>query len=202
MTGKRASRIAALALVAAALSACVANPPKPQASVPAYAPPGSGPVARLLVRVNHGGGRSAISTFEQPVGCSLRREIIGTTAREPMSQTFRLVANRLQTLSFLHVREDRRACEILLSFEPRAGGTYLMRNAATAEGCSVELFNTTNPDSPVVERTRIRRERVGLGLSDNACKPLMTTVRARGPAEGRDAPAGSLEPFTELLPGK
>lgn len=197
MKRPRALRSAALALAAAALSACVANPPKPSASAPAYTPPGSGPVARLVVRVNHVGGRYAISTFEQPVGCSLRREIASATAREPMSQTFNLVANKLQTLSFLHVREDKRTCEILLSFEPRAGSSYLMRNSATAEGCSVELFNTTNPDSSVIERTRIRRERVGVGLSDNACKPILTTVRPKG-----DAPAGALDPFIELLPGK
>lgn len=170
--------------------------------MPAYVPPSGGPVARLIVRVNHVGGGSAISTFEQPIGCSLRREIARTTAREPLSQTFNLVANRLQTLSFLHVREDKRGCEILLSFEPRAGSTYLMRNAATADNCSVELYNTSNPDSPVVERTRIRRERIGLGLSDNACKPLLTTVRPQGAAQGRDTPAGALDPFIELLPGK
>lgn len=202
MTRLRALRSAALALAAAALPACVANPPKPLASAPAYAPPSGGPLARLTIRVNHVSGHSTISTFEQPVGCSLRREIASVTAREPVNQPFNIVANRLQTLSFLHVGADKRTCEILFSFEPRAGNSYLMRNAATSQGCRVELFNTTNPDSPAVERTGIRRERVGVGLNDNACKPLMTTVRPRGPAEGRDAPAGSLDPFIELLPGK
>ena len=189
----------------ALLAGCAENPAKPPATTSSYTAPSGGPTARLLVRVNHLGGRYSISTFDQPVGCSLRREFTSATAREPESQAFVLAANKLQTLSFLHVRADRQACEVVLSFEAKAGNTYLMRNIANAEGCRVELFNATNADAPTVERTRIRRERVGMGLNDNACKPLMSTVRPRdaaGSPDSRDAKLDALEPFIQLLPGK
>jgi len=186
------------------LAACGTSPIPPQATAPVYAPPTTGPAARLVVRVNHVGGRYTISTFEQPVACSRRREFAASTAREPESQAFTLTANKLQTLSFTHVRADRRACEVIVSFEPRAGNTYLMRNTATAEGCGIELVNVSNSDAPVAERTRIRREKIGFGQVDNACKPLTSTVSR--PAAGADArvpgrPDGGLEPFIQLLPG-
>jgi hypothetical protein len=179
-------------------------PLQPQSGVPAYAPPASGPAARLLVRVNHVGGLYSVSAFEQPVACSHRRQFVASTAREPESQAFTLAANKLQTLSFTHLRADKRGCEVIVSFEPRAGNTYLMRNTATAEGCSVQLFNTSNADAPVVERTRIRREKVGFGRIDDACKPLTSTIpRPAAGANGRDPgkPDDALEPFMQFLPG-
>jgi hypothetical protein len=63
----------------------------------------------------------------------------------------------------------------------------------------VELFDMSNADNPVPEPTRMRRERVGMGLADNACKPLTSTVRSAAPAEARP---DALEPFMDLLPRK
>ncbi len=189
-----------LILVALALGACVANPAKPGARFPGYEAPAAGPTARLVVRVNNPGGHYTVSTFEQPVACTKRREFVSATALQPESATFALVANKLQTLSFLHIRPDRRGCEIIVSFEPRAGNSYLMRNTATAEGCQVELFNATDANAAVVERTRIRRERIGMGLDENACKPLTSTVTR--PAAGSAGSGNALDPFIDLLPSK
>jgi hypothetical protein len=192
-------------LAATVFAGCVSNPPLAQA--PLYISPTSGPTARLLLRINHTGGRYTVSSFAQPLGCSHRQEFVSATVREPERQIVTLPANRLQTLSFMHVRDDRQSCQVIVSFEPRAGNTYLMRNTADAKGCTVELVNASNPEVPMQERSRIVRERVGMGLNDNACKPLTSTVSvlpAKGAApEVRGASAvDSLEPFKDLLPGK
>jgi hypothetical protein len=195
-------QLACACATALAVWGCV--PATVKQAAPGYQGPTSGPSARLLVRVSHPGGRYSVSNFDQPVACTHRREFVSATALEPASATFELVANKLQTLSFLHVRPDRKGCEVIVSFEPRAGNSYLMRNTANAEGCRVELFNTTNADGAVVERTRIRRERIGMGLADNACKPLTSTVPRTGQSAAPDASGegrpDALEPFLDLLP--
>ncbi len=181
------------------LSGCAGNPMTPE--VLSYAPPATGPTAKLVVRVDQGAGRYVVSSFDQPVACSRRRQFVSAAGRDPGRHEFVLAANRLQTLSFLHVRDDKQACEVILSFEPRNASTYLMRNTATAKGCTVELFNSTNADAATIERTLIRRERVGMGSRDSACRPLTSTVQPRNPPAGSQRP-DYLEPFVDLLPGK
>ncbi|TWO71042.1 hypothetical protein FN976_12020 [Caenimonas sedimenti] len=167
-----------LALVLTA--GCVTVPPAPN-----YTPPTGGPSARLLVRTLHPGqGTVSISTFEQPVACSRRQLLERTTAAEPARSEFTLRANRLQSLSFVYMRNDRRACEVIVSFQPKANGRYLMRNRAGGDGCSVELIDATNPDQPADEPSTLRRERVGLAATDNACRPLTSVTPARSRTDG------------------
>jgi hypothetical protein len=154
-----------IALAAAFLAGCAA-PVQQGARTPApmYSPPASGAVARLLLRVNHSGGRYTVSTFAQPVSCSQRQEVISTTVREPERQIVSLAANRLQTLSFMHQPNERQACQVIVSFQPRAGKTYLMRNHADGNGCTTELLDASNPEQPAGEASRIHRERIGMGV--------------------------------------
>src|SRR5207253_672602 len=98
---------------------------------------------RLVIRVSQPGGRYEVSAFAQPLACSGRRTIIRSSSSNTDHGEFVLAANRLQTISFLHVRPDQKACEMVFSFEPRTDNVYLLRNFAGAEGCRVELFNVT-----------------------------------------------------------
>lgn len=191
-------------LAAILLAGCAAPPARPPAPAPLYTAPTTGPTARLLLRVNHPGGRYTVSTFAQPVSCSRRQEFASATVREPERQTVTLAANRLQTLSFMHQPNERQACQVIFSFEPRAGKTYLMRSAADAQGCNVELVDATNPERPALEASRINRERIGFGLNDNGCKPITSTLP--GTATPARAPAAAarqedtLGPYRDLLP--
>ena len=196
-----------LPLIAAVLlSGCATAPTKPAAPAPLYSPPTSGPTARLLLRVINPGGRYTISTYAQPVSCSQRQEVVSTTVKEPERTSMTLAANRLQTISFMQQPNERTACQVIFSFEPRAGKTYLMRGASDVQGCSIELYDATNPDRPVAETTRMHRERIGYGQNDNACKAITSTAAPRPssapgsaqPARGEDA----LAPFRDLLPGR
>ena len=200
MSLQLSARFLAGLVVATALAACVTQPLNPEVAVPHYLAPASGPTARLMLRVSQPGGRYVVSTYEQPVSCSQRREMISGTVHEPERQTFTIAANKLQTLTFMYARPDRQVCQIIFSFEPKAGSTYLMRNTANAEGCQVEMINATNVDAPLVERTRVARDRLGWGLNDNACKPLLSAAPRSAPAGAATAPANSLEPFKDLLP--
>jgi hypothetical protein len=181
------------------LAGCAAPANRPHAPAPLYSAPTSGPTARLLLRVNNPGGRYTISTYAQPVSCSQRQEFVSATVREPERIAVNLAANRLQTLAFMHQPNERQACEVIVSFEPRAGKTYLLRGAADAQGCNLELVDASNPERPAAEATRIARERIGFGLVDNACKPITSTARPAAPAanaRGED----SLGPYRDLLP--
>lgn len=196
-----------LCVCIASLTGCAQNTNQFGGAAPLYAPPTNGPTAKLLLRVQHPGGRYTISTYEQPIGCSHRQEFVSATVREPERQAVVIAANRLRTISFMHVLENRQACQVILSFEPKAGATYLMRNFADAKGCNIDLINASNPEQPVRESSAIERERVGLGLIDNACKGLASTTPARPPKGiGTAASSGtkpdSLESFKDLLPGK
>jgi hypothetical protein len=193
-------------LAAALLAGCATQPVKAPSPAPAYAAPTSGPTARLLVRVNHSGGRYTVSSFAQPVSCSQRQEFVSASVREPERQAFTLGANRLQTLSYMQQPNDRQACQVIVSFEPRAGKTYLMRNTADAQGCGVELVDASDLEHPALERSRMVRERIGFGLNDNACKPILSTSvpvptgAAAAQAPGSRAKDDSLAPFRDLLP--
>lgn len=198
-----------LCLLAAILAAgCNTLPTAIPNQAPLYAAPASGPLAKLLLRVSIPDGRYTLSTFSQPVGCSGRQDFVSSTLKDPERQTVVLSANKLQTISFLHETTDRRTCQVIVSFQPRSGNTYLMRNRSTADSCSVELINATNPDAPSVEASRIKRERIGYGKIDNACKPLISTVTTPStpaPAGGLGPPgqapnAESLDAFKDLLP--
>lgn len=191
-----------LPLFAAVLLAGCAAPSTRPVQAPLYSAPASGPTARLLLRVINPGGRYTLSTYAQPVSCSQRQEFVSATVREPDRTTVNLTANRLQTISFMHQPNEREACQVIFSFEPRAGKTYLLRGTADAKGCNIELYDATNPDRPVAEASRIARERVGFGQNDNACKPLASTAAPRsaaGPAaNSRDE--DTLGPYRDLLP--
>lgn len=196
-------------LLALLVSGCANQPTQPtQPAQPAavYVPPSSGPVATVLLRVNHLGGRYTVSTYEQAATCSQRRQLLSGSVPQPERQQRVLAANRLQTLSFMHVRDDRQSCQVIRSFEPRAGKTYLMRSTASKDGCTLEIIDATNPEQPSQEATGIARERTGLGLNDNACKPLVSSVPGTAAPKALNLPGAagqgtpSLEPFRDLLP--
>ena len=191
-----------LTLIAVVLLAgCAAPANRAYAPAPLYSAPASGPMARLLLRVNNPGGRYTISTYAQPVSCSQRQEFVSATVREPEHTTVRLAANRLQTVSFMHHPNERQACEVIFSFEPRAGKTYLLRGGADAQGCTMDLLDASNPERPAAEATRITRERIGFGLVDNACKPIASTTAAQPAAPAANARSeDALGPYRDLLP--
>jgi hypothetical protein len=138
------------------------------------------------------------------VSCSRRQEFVSSTLREPERNAVNLVANRLQTLSFMHQPNERQARQVILSFEPRAGKTYLMRSMADAQGCKVELVDASNLERPALEASRINRERVSFGLNDNACTPIASTAAPRPAAPSEPAAISpgedTLGPYRDLLP--
>lgn len=197
-------RAAAGTALAALAAGCAAPGPAPggPAAAPAYVAPTQGPRATLLVRVVHAGGRYAVSTYEQPVTCSRRREITGGAQKDPERVSTQLAAARLQTLSFMFVRPDTRVCEITISFEPVRARSYLMRSFVEGERCRVELIDATSPDAPAPVQ-HLRRERLGHGMHDNACRPLANAVMQPAPgtpSTARDGGAPSLDDFRDLLP--
>jgi hypothetical protein len=193
---------AAIALLAACAARTSVNAPVRITPAPLYSAPTQGNRATLLLRVVHPGGQYTLSTFEQPVSCSQRREFVSSTVRDPERISKQVLADRLQTVSFLHVRTDRRLCEVIVSFEPVRGRTYLMRSTGDMERCRVEIVDMTLADSPREVPIR-HRDRIGYGLHDNACKPITSTgmVAPAGPAGGAATPtAPSLDDFRDLLP--
>lgn len=173
------------ALLGAALACGCANPPAPAVQRPTTAASAAtsakGPSARLLVRtLQPGGGTASISTFEQPVACARRQVLERTSIADPPRSEFALRAGRLQTLSFLYVRGDRRGCELIVSFEPKANRTYLMRNRVLGDHCELELIDATNPDRPQLEPSTLRRERTGAPGGDDICRPISSTAAPRG----------------------
>jgi hypothetical protein len=198
-----ASQAAGLAAVLlAACAAPSANAPVRITPAPLYSEPAQGNRATLVLRVVHPGGQYTLSTYEQPVSCSQRREFVSSTVREPDRISKQIVAGRLQTVGFLHVRTDRRLCEVIVSFEPARGRSYLMRSTGDAERCRVEIIDATAADAPR-EVPVLRRERNGYGLHDNACKPI-TSTGIKPPAAAASAAAAparpSLDDFRDLLP--
>lgn len=164
--------------------------------LPAYAPPAAGAEAALLVRVVQSGSRYVVSTFQQPVSCSGRRQIAAGSEREPERVSTRLAAGRLQTLAaYFESADHRRACEVILSFEPAKGHTYLMRNTLEGNQCVAELAEVGANARAV---PTLQRQRRGLNLAQDACQPLTTTALP-GTARPQSG-AGSLEDYRDLLP--
>lgn len=193
----------ALALLAGCASRN-ANAPVRITPAALYAAPTQGDRATLMLRVVHPGGQYTISTYEQPVSCSSRREFVSSTVRDPERTSTQVVAGRLQTVGFLHVRTDRRICEVIVSFQPARGRTYLMRSIGDMERCQVDILDATSADAPR-EAPILRRERIGYGLHDNACKPITSTAMvspapAAGGASGTAPARPSLDDFRDLLP--
>jgi hypothetical protein len=141
------------------------------------------------------------AAFAQPVSCSQRRDVVNASHKDPERISTGITSGKLQTLAFHFIRQDRKTCQVLLSFEPKAGKTYLMRNVADSEGCRSELLDITNPDAAKAEPSRMHREPTGFLQADNACKPLTSTLPDSA-RKGVDARANPLEGFRDLLPGR
>ena len=166
---------------------------------PLYREPTSGPQARLLLRVTQPGGMYVLSTYENAASCSGRREFVRATVQEPERISRQIPAGRVQTVGFLFLRQDNRVCELMMSFEPARGRTYLMRNSVEGERCHVELIDVTSLDNPAAV-PHLRRERVGYGRLDNACKPVASTSMPAAPAPTPRPTAPTLDDFRDLLP--
>lgn len=184
----------------ALLAGCAGPGARPPTAAPPYQAPAHGAQATLLLRVTQPGGQYSLSTFENPVSCSRRRELASGTEREPERVARQVPAGKLQSVSFLYRNTNRQACEVILSFEPARGRTYLVRNVVEAKKCSMELVDITSPNQPAPV-PRMQRTRLGYGLLDEACQPITSTAMpAPAGTATRDEP--SLDAFRDLLPTK
>lgn len=183
-------------MVALLLAGCAA--PRAGGPLPAYSPPTSGPDATLLVRVTQAGSRYVVSAFQQPVSCSGRRQITAGTEHEPERVSTRIAADRLQTVAvYFESADHRRACEVMLSFEPARGHTYLMRNQMDGQQCGADIaeVGAGGNGRPVPS---LQRQRRGQNLADEACQPLTSTTLP-GTARPQGG-AASLDDYRDLLP--
>ncbi len=176
------------------LAGCATQAPAP---LPAHMPPTAGPQANLLVEVLNTDDRYVVSTFEEAGSCSGRLQIAAGTQRDPERMSTRIAAGRVQTLAvYFEAPNQRQGCEVLVSFEPHSGKTYVMRNARDTHACTLSVREVDAAGDRLPVRI-VQRERRGSHWPDNACT-RMTTAALESAASG-DGP-GSIDDYRDLLP--
>ena len=155
----------------ALLGAC-ANLPSgaPAAPTPRYAPPTSGPTARLIMRtqIEGTGVAYAVNVLADSDACGQRQIIGGGRTGPPAVPTGNLAAARLTTVAFATATADKRVCAVRWSFLPAAGKSYLLQSSFDGNRCTSMVLDATNPDAIRPEPSALRRN----PTPDKTCVPL------------------------------
>jgi hypothetical protein len=133
----------------ALLGAC-ANLPSgaPAAPTPRYAPPTSGPTARLIMRtqIEGTGVAYAVNVLADSDACGQRQIMV----------------------EFASATADKRVCAVRWSFLPAAGKSYLLQSSFDGNRCTSMVLDATNPDAIRPEPSALRRN----PTPDKTCVPL------------------------------
>jgi hypothetical protein len=181
------------AIATALLAACAGAT---QVAAP-YRAPVSGATAKLIVKASVGAAtRFQLVSFSDAQHCT-GGQLIATQADLVGDVTFALLkADQMSTLSFHTVAGMQ--CEVIGSFLPRAGRTYLLGAVDRGGRCGIQLDDISGggkaPEATFVSRTA---QRGGCVAQAN----LEKTMLAQAPANGKAA-AATFDDFKDILPGK
>lgn len=174
------------------LAACAGGP---QVVAP-YRAPTSGATAKLIVKASVGPvARFQLLSFSDAQHCT-GAQLVATQADLVGDVTFALLrAGQMSTLSLRTTGGMQ--CEVIASFLPRAGRTYLLGAVDRGGRCGIQLDDITADkaaEGSFVPRTP---QRGGCVAQSNLEKIMLT----QAPASGKTA-APSLDDFKDILPGK
>lgn len=179
-------------IAVALLAACAAGT---QVATP-YRAPASGATAKLIVKASVGPvARFQLVSFSDAQHCT-GGQLVATQADLVGGVTFALLkAGQMSTLSFRTIAGMQ--CEVIGSFLPRAGRTYLLGAVDQGGRCGIQLDDITvnkAPEASFVSRTP---QRGGCVAQDNLEKRMLTQVTANAKSS-----TPSLDDFKDILPGK
>lgn len=178
------------AVATALLAACAGGT---QVVAP-YRAPTSGATAKMIVRASVGPAtRFQLVSFSDAQHCT-GGQLVASQADLVGDVAFaQLKAGQMATLSF-HTLAGMQ-CEVIASFLPRAGRTYLLGAVDRGGRCGMQIDDITAgkmPEATFVSRTP---QRGGCVAQNNLEKIMLAQVPA-------NAKAPSLDDFKDILPGQ
>lgn len=161
-----------------------------------YRGPTSGPSAKLIVKASVGPvAHFQLVSFSDAQNCT-GAQLVATQADLVGGVTFALLkAGQMSTLSFRTIGGMQ--CEVIASFLPRAGRTYVLGAVDRGGRCGIQLDDISA--GKVAEATFVSRmpQRGACVAQPNLEKIMLT----QAPASGKTA-APTLDDFKDILPGK
>jgi hypothetical protein len=161
-----------------------------------YRAPTAGATAKLIVEASVGPAvHFQLVSFSDAQHCT-GGQLLATQADLVGDATFALLkAGHMSTLSFRTTAGMQ--CEVIGSFLPRAGRTYLLGAVDRGGRCGIQLDDITA--GKAAETTFVSRtpQRGGCVAQNNLEKIML----AQAPSNGK-AVAPSLDDFKDILPGK
>ncbi len=179
-------RTCSLLFALISVSACVTT-------TTTYVAPSGPTTAKLQIKTDALQSHAySISIFDDAVNCT-NPKLVAVGQGSSSNLTTSLKTGALVTTRFVGAGNSK-TCQILETFVPISGHTYQLHGKLDEQGCSVVVYDVSNPNNPQVEQSLLRRQ-----VKNQTCEPLSAAKRIV--AVVKDSKP-SMDDFVDLLPGK
>ncbi|MFZ6768372.1 hypothetical protein ACO0LM_15015 [Undibacterium sp. Di26W] len=176
-------RTAPLFVVSMLISAC--------GTAPSYVAPSGAATAKLLFKADALQSFAySLSIYDDAVNCTGPR-VVAAGQGSNSNLTTSIKTGALLTTRFIGGGNGK-VCQVIESFQPVSGHIYQLQGKLDEQGCSVIVYDISNPNAPQIEQSLLRRQ-----PKNQMCEPLSSAKRVTAVVN-----KPSLDDFKDLLPGK